>query len=263
MTMGPLFLLSLSALARDEFAARVSWCALPETHEKGLDELEDAITTLRRCGFLKLRRAVEPEELLALRSELRALVESEAGAQLTASLRPSHPLDGERGSSWLDAAMWWHQEPMPWVGGSGRAMLDMPFAEPFNRSQLVSAAPWMGLVRTWLADAADDGQPLDGDQTLGVAVEQAAYIAVGPRTGRQQAHSDSPHMSSMASKAARGGTLPNLPHVPPAPADPPVLSAFERLRRVMDDGGATFSLNVQLPLVDVRFITSPTHAASE
>ena len=245
---------------------RVLWCADPQNHEVEFGEgasqeaHQAAFAVAQQCGFVKLQNAVDPAAIAAIGAAARELLTTEPESPLVAmTLRPSDPLDGTPPAPPASLFSFSDTPTMPWAGGVGRAMLDLPYREPFNRDDVVAAPSLMRLVRAWLGDAHLDGT-LEA-ASLGVAVEQAAYISVGSGTGRQQPHTDSAHFDSIPkveATAAGAALLPDLPDLAPLPNDSAVTDAFAALRPKLTSGEATYSLNVQLALVDVNGANGPT-----
>ena len=156
------------------------------------------------------------------------------------------------------------KDKLPWEGGIGsRAMLDLPFRPPFNESGALRPPHVMRLVRALLADGTLDGE-LE-KRSFGVALEQFAYIAVGPRTTRPPAHTDSPPLASspMMHRPGNGddqpaGKVPWLPDIPSITQQPPVVNGFTKLLPELESGARTFSLNLQLPLMEINETNGPT-----
>lgn len=248
----------------------VSWCASPANHlinvsadERAAGRLTDAsheraLECARRCGFVKLASVVSEAALRDADAALRALLRDEPDTPLLAPLRPSEPLEDDGEASWFELeyqksknrSSWssWLSalaarsialsllapSPQPWAGDAGRAMVDMPFAPPFNASSLARPALLMPLVKELL-----------GPRRLGVVVEQAAYIVVGPRTGAQQMHTDAAHLAALRA----GGGVPGFWGASDGngPADALVAPPPELLASAqVEAGGATYALNVQV-----------------
>ena len=279
----------------------VAWCASPVNHVVVVNDAEratgrlnadthsTAIECARRCGFVKVSGAVPREPLLAAAAGLRAMLRDEPRTPLLAALRPSELLDA---ASW-DAQLWtWLRSKLPlgtlrpWEGDTGRAMVDMPFAPPFNASALTRSPLLLPLVEELLghrppptpaaAAAASSSAPPTpsssgggggggssgsgsgaGSSSLGIVIEQAAYIVVGNRTGAQQLHTDASHLTSHATDA---GVLHDGPTLlaRAAAAEPAVTATMEALRPHIESGAASYALNVQLPLADVAMVNGPT-----
>ena len=158
----------LHALSED-----IIWCADPRNHEvdaAAQDAQARALTTFRRCGFAKLRRAIEPEALLQAGRYLHGHLRAAPDSPLLAILRPSLPPEEawpSDSSSWL-ASLWPRAaKATPWLGSPGRAMLDVPCRHPANASELSNGSAIAPLVRALLGDDATA-------TSLGVTVEQAA-----------------------------------------------------------------------------------------
>ena len=211
----------------------VAWCADPSNHAivitaeerfSGIVNKETAARALecvQRCGFAKLSGLLNDRNgrnaLLEASAALRMLLDRDPDSPLLARLRPSKPLDGDppAASPWPDsfAALLGQgtaQIERPWIGLPGRAMVDMPFASPFNHSLLTRNPLVMPIVASLLGGAEEtEGSEAasssstsgGGGSSLGVVIEQAAHIMVGPRTGSQQVHTDATHFTSQATDA--------------------------------------------------------------
>ena len=149
----------------------VAWCADPSNHAivitaeerfTGIVNKETAARALecvQRCGFAKLSGLLNDRNgrnaLLEASAALRMLLDRDPDSPLLARLRPSKPLDGDppAASPWPDsfAALLGQgtaQIERPWIGLPGRAMVDMPFASPFNHSLLTRNPLVMPIVAT-------------------------------------------------------------------------------------------------------------------
>ena len=183
-----------------------------------------------------------------------ALLAKTPDSALLAELRESQPLEDatvvEGLSSWLRSlqALYLRRRHKPWLGEHSRAMLDMPFAPPYNSSAVVRAPLVAPLVEMLL------GAPRGGG--LGVVVEQAAHIMVGPRTGPQQMHTDAAHYT-VVGEAVAVHPVTSLVEEATA-ADDAAKAAFDAIRTDMERGARTYALNVQMPLTEVTMANGPT-----
>ena len=85
-----------------------------------------------------------------------------------------------------------------------------------------------------------------------MVIEQAAHIIAGARTGAQQVHSDATHLTTYGrSRSAEFVVKP----------DAPTAAALAALAAQTEAGGATYSLNVQLPLQSVTMENGPRRSS--
>ena len=265
-------LLATTVLATDPTVSHgeaVNWCTDVHHHTVyatsaerasgalGSKAREAALRSMRRCGFVKIVDAMDPDALLAVRDALSKFLRTNPDTPLLAPLRRSAPVAntsaGEQRSAWLAwarallPATLGGRAPRPWQGEAGRAMVDLPFAPPFNASSVVDAPLLAPLVLELLG--------ADRKSThMGVAVEQAAHIMVGPRTGAQQPHTDAAPLSV----ASEGPHDASALLAAAADADPAAHEALTELRTPLAMGDATYALNVQWPLQAVTAANGPT-----
>ena len=247
-------------------AELAEWCAdesnhaldaTPKDHAAGKlprKSVERALDIAQKCGFVKIRQAVDVAALDHIHQALMALLAKTPDSALLAELRESQPLEDatvvEGLSSWLRSlqALYLRRRHKPWLGEHSRAMLDMPFAPPYNSSAVVRAPLVAPLVEMLL------GAPRGGG--LGVVVEQAAHIMVGPRTGPQQMHTDAAHYT-VVGEAVAVHPVTSLVEEATA-ADDAAKAAFDAIRTDMERGARTYALNVQMPLTEVTMANGPT-----
>ena len=241
-------------------AETVAWCTNSQHHEVDAHDQVDqvlinVVAAMEKCGFVKVKGVVDAKVLNGMSESLHAFLRAAPETPLLATLRPSLHLDngeddGAKAAAWWPDTSWLgypaRRSAEPWLGHSGRAMLDVPFRPPFNSSELLHNPLLARLISVLLGDTSSTGEPTD--PSLGVTVEQAAHIIAGPRTGRQQVHVDAPYLRNLLRDAATstdglaaGSTLPPL-------RTPEVAAAFRTLEPRLDAGAATYALNVQFPL---------------
>ena len=238
--------------ALQQQSSHVSWCA--SNFRVPASDHAAALRTAHRCGFVVLSAAVDPEHVSAIRRALLKLLADAPDSPLLARLRPSDALPNATLSETWHSHLASARERLPtfaggrgarpWLHEAGRAMLDMPFAPPYNASAVVDAA----------APLVDALLGVSDTTTLGAVVEQAAHIMVGPRTGAQQPHSDAAHASSVARARYDAASLMRAA----ATSDPAAAAAFAATRARVRSGEVTYALNVQLPLHAVRREDGPT-----
>ena len=247
-------------------AETVKWCAEPSNYridagaqdarsKTGMkaareENLRRALEVFQKCGFVKVKNAVGVDALQEIRSKLAELLAAAPTTPLLANLRPSLSLDDE---SPTEAVLAWPiviwlrslvgRVARPWQGDSGRMMLDMPFVMPFNSSDVTRSPLLMPLVTKLL-----------GGADLGVAIEQAAHIMAGPRTGQQQPHTDAAHFSAARGASHDAAALASTA----SSADVDAKAALAALMPKMRSGEATYALNLQLVLQKVEMADGPT-----
>ena len=197
--------------------------------------------------------------ILFWQAELLFFYRAAPNSPLLARLRPSDPVADitltETAKMWLYwIGSYMNIKAEPWNGDVGRAMLDMPFAPPFNATAVTAPPLLMPIVSELLGAATTSGASSATD--LGIALEQAAHIMVGPRTGPQQVHTDASHFSV----ESHGRAMHDVPALVSAASasDGSFRAAFEAAAPQMASGKLTYALNVQMPLQDVEMEDGPT-----
>ena len=134
--------------ALQQQSSHVSWCA--SNFRVPASDYATALRTAHRCGFVVLSAAVDPEHVSAIRRALLKLLADAPDSPLLARLRPSDALPNATLSETWQSYVASARERLPtfaggrgarpWLHEAGRAMLDMPFAPPYNASAVVDAA---------------------------------------------------------------------------------------------------------------------------
>ena len=221
-------LMSCSAEALAQHVQTQRRCADPSRHstrvsraEREGGELRAATlrrtrSSIRQCGFVKILDVLDVGLLATVQSSMQALLTANPHTPLLNVLRQA--------------------ETSGRTGRAERLEVGLPWVSPFNTSELVNGSLLRRLVGATLGKAA-----------LGVELDIAAYISVGPRAPAQEVHNDIDYSSRHLRWQSRFAI----------PQDARKL--LEAMAPDLRSGAATYGLNVQVPLVRVNETNAPTH----
>ena len=202
---------------------RLAWCSNEENHavrvtagDRASGRLSkaargQALASARRCGFVKLLGAVDPAALQRIDQAALAYLKANTESPLITRRGRKKGVGGAAAAS------------QPWNGDAARVELGLPFREPFNDATIANATLVTSLVSTWL-----------GGESLGMELDAASYLSVGPNTVAEKPHAELPLPSAL--EHAGFGSMAKQ------------LEKYKRLWTDMREGTTTHGVRVEMPL---------------